>query len=178
MAETTKPLAGLKVVELGTLIAGPFCTRILAEFGAEVIKVESPDGGDPLRKWRKLYEGTSLWWYVQARNKQSIALNLKDPRARDIARKLALDADAVLAPHHGGRGASGAAFVAAVAPAHTLVSAGYRNPFGHPHREALARYAASQVWRTDHDGALRLRLADAASVSAWRQTRARYWHGR
>ena len=86
--------------------------------------------------------------------------------------------DAVLAPHHGGRGASGAAFVAAVAPAHTLVSAGYRNPFGHPHREALARYAASQVWRTDHDGALRLRLADAASVSAWRQTRARYWHGR
>ena len=90
----------------------------------------------------------------------------------------ALRADAVLAPHHGGRGASGAAFVAAVAPAHTLVSAGYRNPFGHPHREALARYAASQVWRTDRDGALRLRLADAASVSAWRQTRARYWHGR
>jgi formyl-CoA transferase len=60
-----KPLAGLKVVELGTLIAGPFCTRIMGEFGAEVIKVEAPDGGDPLRKWRKLYEGTSLWWAVQ-----------------------------------------------------------------------------------------------------------------
>ena len=55
MAETTKPLAGLKVVELGTLIAGPFASRICAEVGAEVIKVESPDGGDPLRKWRKLY---------------------------------------------------------------------------------------------------------------------------
>jgi len=67
-----KPLAGLKVVELGTLIAGPFCTRIMGEFGAEVIKVESPDGGDPLRKWRKLYEGMSLWWYVQARNKKSV----------------------------------------------------------------------------------------------------------
>lgn len=76
MAHSNKPLAGLKVVELGTLIAGPFCTRILAEFGAEVIKVESPDGGDPLRKWRKLYEGTSLWWAVQARNKQSVTANL------------------------------------------------------------------------------------------------------
>ena len=72
-----KPLAGLKVVELGTLIAGPFCTRIMAEFGAEVIKVEAPDGGDPLRQWRKLYEGTSLWWYVQARNKKSVTANLK-----------------------------------------------------------------------------------------------------
>ena len=60
MSETPKPLAGLKVVELGTLIAGPFCTRIMAEFGAEVVKVEAPDGGDPLRKWRKLYEGTSI----------------------------------------------------------------------------------------------------------------------
>ena len=68
MSLTAKPLAGLKVIELGTLIAGPFASRICAEFGAEVIKVESPDGGDPLRKWRKLYEGTSLWWFVQARN--------------------------------------------------------------------------------------------------------------
>ena len=65
-----KPLAGVKVVELGTLIAGPFCTRIMAEFGAEVIKIEAPGEGDPLRKWRKLYRGTSLWWYLQARNKQ------------------------------------------------------------------------------------------------------------
>lgn len=79
MSLNAKPLAGLKVIELGTLIAGPFASRICAEFGAEVIKVESPDGGDPLRKWRKLYEGTSLWWFVQARNKQSLTLNLKHP---------------------------------------------------------------------------------------------------
>ena len=93
MSETAKPLAGLKVVELGTLIAGPFCTRIMAEFGAEVIKVESPDGGDPLRKWRKLYEGTSLWWYVQARNKKSVTANLKHPAGCEFVRQLIADAD-------------------------------------------------------------------------------------
>jgi len=93
MAHSNKPLAGLKVVELGTLIAGPFCTRILAEFGAEVIKVESPDGGDPLRKWRKLYEGTSLWWAVQARNKQSVTANLKHPEGRAFVRRLIAEAD-------------------------------------------------------------------------------------
>ena len=93
MSKTQKPLADLKVVELGTLIAGPFCTRIMAEFGAEVIKVESPDGGDPLRKWRKLYEGTSLWWYVQARNKKSVTANLKHPAGREFVRKLIAEAD-------------------------------------------------------------------------------------
>jgi len=92
----TGPLAGLKVLELGTLIAGPFAARMFAEFGAEVIKVEDPKGGDPIRNWRYLHEGTSLWWYVQARNKKSIALNLKDPRAQEIARTLALDADVVI----------------------------------------------------------------------------------
>jgi formyl-CoA transferase len=90
------PLAGLKVLELGTLIAGPFAARMLAEFGAQVIKVEDPQGGDPLRSWRHLHEGTSLWWYVQARNKKSITLNLKDKRAQAIARELALDADVVI----------------------------------------------------------------------------------
>jgi formyl-CoA transferase len=89
-------LAGLKVLELGTLIAGPFAARMLAEFGAEVIKVESTEGGDPIRTWRYLHDGTSLWWYVQARNKQSITLNLKDPRGQEIARKLALDADVII----------------------------------------------------------------------------------
>ena len=83
------PLQGVKVIELGTLIAGPFCARMLAEFGAEVIKVESPKGGDPLRKWRKLYEGTSLWWYAQARNKKSVTLDLKHPEAQQIVRQLA-----------------------------------------------------------------------------------------
>ncbi len=92
----TKPLQGIKVLELGTLIAGPFCTRILAEFGAEVIKIEAPGEGDPLRSWRKLYRGTSLWWYVQARNKQSVAVNLKHPEGAAIVRKLASEADMVV----------------------------------------------------------------------------------
>ena len=91
-----QPLSGIKVIELGTLIAGPFCARLLAEFGAEVIKIEAPDGGDPLRKWRKLHEGTSLWWYVQARNKKSITLNLRMPEAQEIVRKLVRDADIVV----------------------------------------------------------------------------------
>ncbi|MES2070731.1 MAG: CaiB/BaiF CoA-transferase family protein [Pseudomonadota bacterium] len=90
------PLAGIKVLELGTLIAGPFCSRMLAEFGAEVIKVESPDGGDPLRQWRVLKDGTSLWWSVQARNKKSITLNMKDAQGQEIARRLALDADLII----------------------------------------------------------------------------------
>lgn len=91
-----RPLAGVRVLELGTLIAGPFCTRILAEFGAEVIKVEAPDGGDPLRRWRKLYEGTSLWWYVQARNKKSVTANLKHPEGRAFVRRLAERADIIV----------------------------------------------------------------------------------
>lgn len=94
-------LKDIKVLELGNLIAGPFAARMLAEFGASVIKVESPAGltgvgGDPIRTWRHLHEGNSLWWTVQARNKQCIALNLKDPRAQDIARELALDADIII----------------------------------------------------------------------------------
>ncbi|WP_374486281.1 CaiB/BaiF CoA transferase family protein [Zoogloea sp.] len=96
MSQEVKPLAGVKVLELGTLIAGPFCTRILAEFGAEVIKVEAPDGGDPLRKWRKLHEGTSLWWSVQARNKKSLTANLKHPEGLAVVRRLAAEADIVV----------------------------------------------------------------------------------
>ena len=90
------PLAGIKVLELGTLIAGPFCARMLAEFGADVIKIESPDGGDPIRTWRVLKDGTSLWWSVQARNKKSLTLNLKTPEGRAIAQQLALEADIIV----------------------------------------------------------------------------------
>ena len=93
MTDPQKPLSGLKVVELGTLIAGPFCTRILGEFGAEVVKVESPDGGDPLRLWRKLQDGTSLWWSVQARNKRSVTANLKHPGGKEFVRRLIAGAD-------------------------------------------------------------------------------------
>jgi formyl-CoA transferase len=89
----TGPLAGLKVIELGTLIAGPFCTRLLAEFGAEVIKIESPEGGDPLRNWRKLHEGTSLWWFVQARNKKSVTADLRSAAGQEIVRRLVRNAD-------------------------------------------------------------------------------------
>jgi formyl-CoA transferase len=96
MMPTPGALAGVKVLELGTLIAGPFCARMLGEFGADVIKVESPDGGDPLRQWRVLKDGTSLWWSVQSRNKQSITLNMKHPEGRAIARRLALEADIIV----------------------------------------------------------------------------------
>ena len=91
-----QPLQGIKVVELGTLIAGPFCARVLAEFGAEVIKIEAPDGGDQLRQWRKVYQGTSLWWYVQARNKKSVTVNLRAPEGQEIVRRLARGADIVI----------------------------------------------------------------------------------
>jgi len=90
------PLSDLKVVELGTLIAGPYCARLMAEFGAEVVKVETPGEGDPLRKWRKLHEGNSLWWYAQARNKRSIAVNLKAPEGQEVVRRLVAQADIVV----------------------------------------------------------------------------------
>jgi len=90
------PLNGIKVLELGTLIAGPFCARMLGEFGASVIKIEEPELGDPLRSWRVLKDDTSLWWTVQARNKHSLTLNMKDPEAQQIARQLALDADIII----------------------------------------------------------------------------------
>ena len=92
----TGPLAGLKVLELGQLIAGPFAAKTLADFGAEVIKIEPPGAGDPLRKWRLLKDGTSVWWQVQSRNKRSVALDLKQPEARDIVRQLAQDADVLI----------------------------------------------------------------------------------
>ncbi|MEX3555959.1 MAG: CaiB/BaiF CoA-transferase family protein [Burkholderia gladioli] len=99
MSAAPGPLAGVKVLEFGTLIAGPFAARLFAEFGADVIKVEDPNGGDPLRKWRKLYPeagGTSLWWSVQARNKKSVTLNLKTEEGRRIAQQLASQADIVI----------------------------------------------------------------------------------
>jgi formyl-CoA transferase len=90
------PLAGIKVLELGQLIAGPFAGKTLADFGADVIKVEAPAGGDPLRKWRLLKDGTSVWWQVQSRNKRSLALDLKDAQAQEIVRRLAADADVLI----------------------------------------------------------------------------------
>jgi len=90
------PLDGIRVLELGQLIAGPFASRMLAEFGADVIKIETPVTGDPLRKWRMLHEGTSVWWAAQSRNKRSVTLNLRDPDGQEIARRLAAEADVVI----------------------------------------------------------------------------------
>lgn len=90
------PLDGLKVVELGQLIAGPFATKLLGEFGADVIKVEPPGAGDPLRKWRILEEGTSLWWHVQSRTKRSVTLDLRSQEGQDVVRRLAAEADVVV----------------------------------------------------------------------------------
>jgi formyl-CoA transferase len=96
MSDKPLPLKGLKVIELGTLIAGPFAGKLLAEFGAEVIKIETPGDGDPLRSWRKLHQGTSLWWYLQARNKKSVTVNLKAKEGQEIVRRLARNADIVI----------------------------------------------------------------------------------
>jgi formyl-CoA transferase len=90
------PLAGLKVIELGQLIAGPFAAKTLADFGAEVVKIEAPGAGDPLRKWRLLKDGTSVWWQVQSRNKRSLALDLRQPEAQEIVRQLVRDADVLI----------------------------------------------------------------------------------
>jgi formyl-CoA transferase len=89
-------LTGLKVIELGQLIAGPFAAKTLADFGADVVKIETPQTGDPLRKWRLLKDGTSVWWQVQSRNKRSVALDLKEKEAQDIVRQLVQDADVLI----------------------------------------------------------------------------------
>ncbi len=89
-------LSGIRVLELGQLIAGPFAAKTLADFGAEIIKVESPQEGDPLRKWRMLHEGTSVWWQAQSRNKQSICIDLRQPEGQEIVRHLAQDADVLI----------------------------------------------------------------------------------
>ncbi|NVF15183.1 CaiB/BaiF CoA transferase family protein [Vreelandella maris] len=90
------PLKGLKVLELGQLIAGPFGTKLLGEFGADVIKIEPPGTGDPLRKWRMIEDGTSLWWHVQTRNKRSVALDLRSEEGQALVRKLSSEADVVV----------------------------------------------------------------------------------
>lgn len=91
-----KALEGLRVLEMGQLIAGPFASRLLAEFGADVIKVESPTTGDPIRTWRIVENGTSLWWYVQSRNKKSITLDLRQEEGQEIIRRLVKEIDILI----------------------------------------------------------------------------------
>jgi formyl-CoA transferase len=95
-SESGGPLSGIRVLELGSLIAGPFCAKTLADFGAEVVKVEPPGDGDPLRRWRRMRNGVSLWWHVQSRNKKSITCDLRQPEGQDIVRRLAREADIVV----------------------------------------------------------------------------------
>jgi len=90
------PLTGIRVLELGSLIAGPFCGKTLGDFGAEVIKIEPPGEGDPLRKWRRMRNGTSLWWHVQARNKKSVTCDLRQTEGQEIVRRLARRSDIVI----------------------------------------------------------------------------------
>ena len=94
--EPPKPLAGIRVLEMGQLIAGPFAGCMLAYFGAEVVKIEPPRTGDPLRNWRVLRDGTSLWWRAMGRNKKCVTLNLREPRGRELARALALRSDVLI----------------------------------------------------------------------------------
>jgi formyl-CoA transferase len=90
------PLAGIRILELGQAIAGPFATAFLAWFGAEIIKAEPPGSGDPLRNWRVVKDGTSLWWYSMARNKKCVTLDLRLPEGQRIARELAKRVDVVI----------------------------------------------------------------------------------
>ena len=92
----TTPLAGLRVIEMGQLIAGPFAGKTLGDFGADVVKIEPPGAGDPLRNWRLLQHGTSVWWQVQSRNKRSLALDLRQAEGQDIARRLIAEADVLI----------------------------------------------------------------------------------
>jgi len=89
-------LQGLKVVEMGQLIAGPFAAKTLGDFGGDVVKIEPPGSGDPLRQWRLVQGGTSVWWQVQSRNKRSIALDLRQPEGQAIARRLIAQADVLV----------------------------------------------------------------------------------
>ena len=91
-----KPLSGLRVIEIGQLIAGPFAAKILGDFGADIIKIEPPGKGDPLRKWRLLHEGTSVWWASHARNKRSLTLDLRQPEGQQVVKDLVKQTDIVI----------------------------------------------------------------------------------
>ena len=94
--KSKKPLEGLRILEMGQLLAGPFASVMLAWFGAEVIKIEPPGVGDPLRTWRAMYKGTALWWYILGRNKKCVTVNLREARGQEMVRKLVADMDVVL----------------------------------------------------------------------------------
>ena len=102
-AEPTGPLSGLRVLELGNFIAGPFAGQLLGDYGAEVIKIETPGEGDPMRSWGLTRDGQGLWWPAIARNKRSVAVDLRDEAGRDLVRRLADRVDVVLENFRPGR---------------------------------------------------------------------------
>lgn len=102
-AKTSGPLTGLRVLELGQVIAGPFAGALLAWFGADVIKVEPPDGGDPLRTWRQMHGDTSLWWYIMGRNKRCVTANLRDAEGRALVKRLVEHCDVLIENFKPGR---------------------------------------------------------------------------
>ncbi len=96
MKTNHRPLDGIRVIEMGSLIAGPFAAKTLGDFGADVIKIEPPQVGDPLRSWRTAEGETSMWWHVQARNKKSVAIDLRQKEGQELVRKLILEADVLI----------------------------------------------------------------------------------
>ena len=94
--ENSGPLSNLRILELGHFVAAPFCTRILADLGAEVIKIETPGKGDPVRSWGKMVEGKSLWWSVHGRNKKSVTMNLKNPKGLKLVKQLIVECDGIV----------------------------------------------------------------------------------
>jgi crotonobetainyl-CoA:carnitine CoA-transferase CaiB-like acyl-CoA transferase len=94
--DSSEPLSGYRVIELGQLLAGPFAGCMLGYFGAEVIKIEPPKGGDPIRNWREVKDGTSLWWHSLARNKKSVTIDLKTPKGIELVKQLIENADVVI----------------------------------------------------------------------------------
>ncbi|HTH07281.1 MAG TPA: CoA transferase [Ilumatobacteraceae bacterium] len=97
------PLQGVRVLELGSFIAGPFCGQLLGDYGADVLKIEAPGEGDPMRAWGVTLDGDSIWWPTIARNKRSVALDMREPRARDAVRRIAATCDVVLENFRPGR---------------------------------------------------------------------------
>jgi len=139
-----------------------------------------PESGDYALKSKK---PNNLSCVLRISNVSGSVLLTADIEAEDEKALLVRSPDvlhsaALVVPHHGGSGSSTPNFITAVGAREAIFSAGYRNAFNHPRPDVLERYSASRPWRTDHDGAVRIVLADSTEVSAWRKERRRYWHGR
>ena len=100
---STGPLAGIRVLEVGSFIAGPFAGQLLGDYGADVVKIEPPDGGDPMRHWGATHEGAGIWWSSIGRNKRSVVADLRTAEGREVLARIARSADVVLENFRPGR---------------------------------------------------------------------------